>query len=389
MVELPGNQALTDATGDAFKSSRLDLMLRNFAASYKLYWLRGIFDEAVEGNDIVPMRRIAARMVSLAWYPVTFFRLSLGVSDQLANAVKRAREVCDLRDDATEAQIRDAVLESDDAELAKRLNDLCKFVPYRLVRPFYADRLNLERERLGLSTYHFEKLVNRLVIEFNGQDCAGAPYRFSPDCDAVEIDREWAAYFRDNRHVLQGWLDMRLVGYLQARNPSVPAIPLKIHPPVQRDLGAARKWWADALDDHVFREIYTDVPFDASGYEVYGPMSVDHFIPWSFVLHDEPWNLVPTFRDTNSSKGNKLPDIDLYLDPLCAQQFDALTTLRGRGRAHRKVFESYLSIDPHVMEYERTDAARESFTRAVSRVVLPLHQIAANQGFPTWVVGEW
>jgi len=25
MVELPGNQALTDATGDAFKSSRLDL----------------------------------------------------------------------------------------------------------------------------------------------------------------------------------------------------------------------------------------------------------------------------------------------------------------------------------------------------------------------------
>ena len=28
--------------------------------------------------------------------------------------------------------------------------------------------------------------------------------------------------------------------------------------------------------------------------------------------------------------------------------------------------------------------AGEAFTRAVSRVVLPLHQIAANQGFPTW-----
>lgn len=177
---------------------------------------------------------------------------------------------------------------------------------------------------------------------------------------------------------------MRLVGYLQARNPSVPAIPLKIHPPKKRDLAAARAWWAEALADHEFREIYTDVPFTAEAFEEHGPMSVDHFIPWSFVLHDEPWNLAPMFRDTNSSKGDRLPDVDAYLRPFCAQQFDALTTLRGRGRRHRKVFESYAAIDPHVGEYERTDASREAFTRAVSRVVLPLHQIAANQGFPTW-----
>ena len=202
----------------------------------------------------------------------------------------------------------------------------------------------------------------------------------------MELDTEWATYFRENKHVIEGWLDMRLVGYLQARNPSVPAIPLKIHPPCQRNLSAARKWWKEALADHEFREIYTGVAFGAEGYEMYGPMSVDHFIPWSFVLHDEPWNLVPMFRDTNSSKGNRLPDVDTYLRPFCAQQFDALTTLRGRGRGHRKMFESYLAVDPHVMEYERTDEARESFTQAISRVVLPLHQIATNQGFPTWVM---
>ena len=50
-----------------------------------------------------------------------------------------------------------------------------------------------------------------------------------------------------------------------------------------------------------------------------------------------------------------------------------------------ETLESYLGIDPHVMEYERTDIALESFTRSISRVVLPLHQIAVNQGFPTWV----
>ncbi len=384
MAELPGNQALIDATGDAFRSSRLERMLSNFAASYKLYWLRGIFDEAVAGSDVVPMRRLAARMVALAWYPVTYFRLNLGASDRLAAAVIRAHEVCELRDDATEKQIQEAVLSSDDPELVKRLNDLCGYVPYRLIRPFYADRLSAEKERLGVSTYHFEQQVNRLVIEYNGQDRAGAPYTLSPADGTIELDPAWATYFRDNRHVVQGWLDMRLVGYLQARNPSVPAIPLKIHPPQKRDLSAARKWWTEALGDHEFREIYTGIPFTEAAFEENGPMSVDHFIPWSFVLHDEPWNLAPMFRNTNSSKGDRLPDVGAYLQPFCAQQFDALTTLRRRGGRHRKMFESYATIDPHVMEYERTDAARESFAQAVSRVVLPLHQIAVNQGFPVW-----
>ena len=142
MAELPGNQTLSDATGDAFRSSRLDKMLSNFAASYKLYWLRSVFDEALAGSDVVPMRHLAARMVALAWYPVTYFRLNLGATDQLANAVKRAHEVCALRDDATEQQIREAVLDSNDPELQRRLDDLCNFVPYRLIRPFYADRLS-------------------------------------------------------------------------------------------------------------------------------------------------------------------------------------------------------------------------------------------------------
>lgn len=185
--------------------------------------------------------------------------------------------------------------------------------------------------------------------------------------------------------MIEGWLDMRLVRYLQARNPSVPAIPSKIHRPQKRELKWARQWWEEALADHEFREVYTGVVFGDSGYAEFGPMGVDHFIPWSFVLHDEAWNLLPSFRSTNSSKGDRLPDAGEYLRPFCDQQFDALMTLRGRGRRHRKMLESYAAIDARVLEYDRTEAARESFASAVSKVVLPLHQIAANQGFATWV----
>ena len=29
----------------------------------------------------------------------------------------------------------------------------------------------------------------------------------------------------------------------------------------------------------------------------YGGMSLDHFIPWSFVLHNEIWNLYPMYKN--------------------------------------------------------------------------------------------
>lgn len=355
-------------------------MLRNFAASYKLYWLKGVFDEAVAGNRFVSFERLAARMVAAAWYPVTYFRLNLGSADMLADAVRCAQTHCGLAADASADSIISTVMESDDAALRTKIRNLYSYVPYRLIRPFYADRFE-EASRRGSRIP--EKLVNKSVLRFNRDDAAGAPYRFTDDGTGIEMDSEWARYFMDNRHVVQGWIDSKLIAYLQARNPSVPAIPLKIYAPNARNLAAARRYWEDALADHVFRDIYTDTPFGEEGFAALGPMGVDHFIPWSFVLHDEPWNLAPMFRDVNSSKGNKLPLLEEYLRPFCEQQFDALVTLKGTGR-HKKVFESYVQIDAAAMQYERTEAALDSFTESITKVIVPLHQIAANQGFPAW-----
>ena len=288
----------------------------------------GQFRKAVEGNLDVTFEKLAARMIAEAWYPVTYFRLNLGAADALSAAVAYAQERCGLSADASQNEIIAAVLESDDTGLRSKVRNLYGYVPYRLIRPFYAERFEAARangERV------VEATVNNLVLTFNRDDAAGAPYRFNEEGNGIEIDPGWARYFSENRHVVQGWLDSRLVAYLQARNPSVPAIPLKIYPPNERNLTAARKYWEEALNSHVFKDIYSGVPFDDAGFAVHGPMGVDHFIPWSFVLHDEPWNLSPMFRDANSSKGNRLPALDEYLRPFCAQQFDAPLTTRAES----------------------------------------------------------
>lgn len=316
MTGLTTNIPLLIVTCDAFKAANLERMLSNFTNSYKLYWLKGIFEEVIAGNTEPPLYLIAARMIASAWYTVTHYRLNLGSSDMIAAAIEHAMEVCDLRSDSSETDIIYAILISSDSQLRQRLNKLGHYVPYRLIRPFYEEQLVRMREQEGRS---FSHRIDRLIAQFNREDPAGAPYRFSTKDDVLIVDPDWARYFRENEPVIRGWLDMCLIDYLQARNPSVPAIPLKLYPPVQRDLGAARSYWKEALADHPFREIYSGSVFDVNGYAALGPMSVDHFIPWSFVLHDEPWNLVPMFRDTNSSKGNRLPQLDEFLEPFCAQ----------------------------------------------------------------------
>ena len=94
---------ILSSTGDAFRASRLERMLSNFTASYKLYFLKAVFDEAEGGADFVPFDLLAARMVASAWYPVLYFRLNLGATDQLTKVVNLAYERCDLgRGAATE-----------------------------------------------------------------------------------------------------------------------------------------------------------------------------------------------------------------------------------------------------------------------------------------------
>ena len=370
---------ITLTTDDAFKSAWLERMLGNNTASYKYYWLRAILDESRLYHGELSFERLAARMVAAAWYPVLYYRLHLGSRDALADVLVYAQQVCGLASSASESEIIKALVSTDDERLQRRLLKLCDYVPYRFIRPFYSERIH--RELQGSPR---DQVVNALVVRFNQEDMAGAPYRFLTDGFGIELDPEWMAYFRDNRHVISGWLDMRLVSYLQARNPSVPAIPFKIRAPRVRELGPARRFWEEALADHQFIEIYSGQPFTADMFEERGPLSIDHFIPWSFVLHDEAWNLVPMFRNANSSKHDGLPSLDAYLRPLCEQQFDALLTVRERERRHHAVYESYLAIDPNAMRYERTAGALESFTDAVSRAIVPLHQIARNQGFSIW-----
>jgi 5-methylcytosine-specific restriction endonuclease McrA len=51
-------------------------------------------------------------------------------------------------------------------------------------------------------------------------------------------------------------------------------------------------------------DFYTNQPLDEKD------ISIDHFIPWSFMYSDDLWNLVITSKSNNSSKSNKIPPLE-------------------------------------------------------------------------------
>lgn len=380
---------LSSLTADVSKAAYLERMLDNNSASYKYYWFKGILDEVVSGNDAMSFTRLVARMAASAWYPVVFFRLHLGAGDKLSDLVDYLLTHYHLSRDAKEDAIIFAVEASvaEDATLARLVADRTHNVPYRIIRPFYEADLRARRDAvISGGGKWYDSLSDGVIFELNQANPECCMYAIDPNRDTLTVSPDWAAFLRENELIIRGWLDYRLTLYLQSRNPSVPAIPCKLRAPVKRDLAVADRYWKCAMELVALADIYTKQRFETQSFEKLGGWSIDHFIPWSFVLHDEAWDLVPMFKNVNSSKSDCLPNLERYLHPFCNQQFDAFMAVKQAGLMgkHRRQMESYRSIDARIDEYSDSDASRELFTESLRTAVVPLYQIALNQGYAQW-----
>ncbi|MCD8316832.1 MAG: hypothetical protein LUB61_05475 [Eggerthellaceae bacterium] len=374
--------SLSDLTKDISKAGYLERMLERNAASYKYYWLCAIIEEIQAGTLEMSYVRLVARMVADVWYPVVYFHLYLGAGDKLQALVEYLRDTYELKNDSEPANIIQVIegQYSRDQKLRKLVNDRTNNVPYRLIRPFYEDGI---RDAKSKDASWNDARTDNVIYGLNRQNAEGCIYRFNAQRNGIEVDPEWAEFIRQNLPVIDGWLDFRLTQYLQARNPSVPSISLKLHRPKKRNLKDATEYWKCAISTCHLREIYSGNPFTEINFDEYGALSIDHFIPWSFVMHDEPWDLVPMFKNTNSSKNDRLPDYDEFFIPFCDQQFEALINVALK-KPFNKIVEPYLMLDPEIRHYEDSDRSRIRFQEALTKVINPLYQIAYNQGYAIW-----
>jgi len=339
-------------------------------ASYKMYWLLSLLDEISLGNSEIEFRRLICKMVVKAWYPLLKYKLSFGLCDNLAKVASYISDTYKLESSYDERKLLNFIYNSEDKILNKMLKELTLNVPYRFLSPFFEDKLRGQKK--------VQRMIEELSKEDN--DCMYEIYQNDKNENCVRVKENWCNYLKYNYKIIQGWAYYKLVCFLQKRNPNVPGIAMKLEAPKNRDLREQTKIWKKIIEQKHIRDLYTGFDFTNDNYKEYGVLSIDHFIPWSFVLHDQMWNLVPTFKNINSKKSDNLLDYDLYIKKFCEMQYEAFSFVVSENKYNQiDEYRQVLKIENAKRFIE--EKRKEEFIRRLKQGIGPVYGVAVNQGF--------
>lgn len=339
-------------------------------ASYKMYWLLALLDEISLNNIEIEFKTLICKMVVKAWYPLLKYKLSFGLCDNLAKVATYISDTYNLESNYDERKLFDFIYSSQDKTLNKMLKELTLNVPYRFLSPFFENKLRGHKK--------VQKLIEELSKEDN--ECIYEIYKNNKDENCIRIKDNWCNYLKFNYRIIQGWAYYRLVCFLQKRNPNVPGIAMKLEAPKNRDLREQTKIWKKVIEQRNIIDLYTGLDFTETNYNDYGVLSIDHFIPWSFVLHDQMWNLVPTFKNINSKKSDNLLQYDTYIDKFCEMQYEAFCFVVDENRKNQiEEYGQVLKVD-NIRKFKKENK-EEEFVRRMKQEIGPVYGVAVNQGF--------
>ncbi len=342
--------------------------------SYKFYWLLSILQLIRQhpSQTVFFFQHIAIQMIANVWYPIHYYRLSLGKQDKLAEAVKALQTILDIPIDTKQQEIV-GLIEGRIAErnILSQVKKAYKYVPYRFLSTWFNSELRGQKD--AVKNKMIAALANENFLGINNIPI----YKFLNN--KIEIHPTWRIYFEKHWTILESFCLWHLLNYLQKNNPNVPNIAGKLFEPKSRKLTNAKKFWANyLLEKKTINCIYSSQKLTPET-----EISIDHFIPWSFVSHDLIWNLLPTTKNINSSKNDSLP-ASIYHDKFAQLQFDAFR-IASNSEKNKIILEDYVVLFNDEIAQIKNYSSKQFTTKLLDNLI-PLFQIATNLGFPTnWV----
>lgn len=291
-------------------------MMDNPSYCYKFYWLDAITTLILENHTETTFNEIIDEMIADAWYSVVEFHIHLsGIvykdKDNLEKAVTLLKEHADLKSNASKTEIKNAIKEYD-SFIIKEKKTLTNMVPYKALSGFFIDH------NMG----PLDDSVGRMVAQIRKFDITNTklPYTLGESSGLareVYFDADWAQMIKDNAVAIKGWIKHEKVKWLQRNNPEIPGLVYKLVPldNKSRKLEAVRNLWKGIFQYARIEDVFTKELIDINDFDV------DHFVPFSFVMNDELWNLMPMDSDLNSVKNNNLPVWDKFFKRFADNQF--------------------------------------------------------------------
>ena len=359
-------------------------MMKDPSYCYKFYWLEAIVQLISRGVENTTFDAVINEMICNAWYSVREFHIHLSgmqadgqVRDGLERAVLRLAELSDLPANASKVEIKNAIKEHD-SELKSAKEQLTNMVPYRALAGFFMrDDSAVDWNSVRRITAYIER-INRDVVLL--------PYTLGESSKLLKeiyFQPSWIAMIQDNTASILGWIQYEKLKWLQNNNPEVPGLVYKLAPMDEkmRKLNNVRKLWEGILSLSEVRDVFTGEAVVPKRYDV------DHFIPWSFVMNDELWNLMPMDSSLNSVKSNRLPKWDPFFARFADNQFLLYGFIHEKNGI-RKLFEACYRDNLHSIwagqELYRKGNSKEEFYEILEKNMQPVYDSARRQGYEIW-----
>lgn len=359
-------------------------MLKDPSFCYKFYWLEAIVNLINQDITETTVGDIIDEMIANAWYSVVEHHIHLSgfvrgeVVDGLERAVNHLHQVSNLPASASKSDVKDALRKYSN-DIRQEKTQLTQMVPYRALSGFFDKhdfKVNWEK-RTQLIEYikYFNSSIVKLPYVFGEGTALNRQVIFNPD---------WIRMINDNTVEILGWIQYEKMRWLQNNNPEVPGLVYKLKPGDNvRKLEKARNLWNGVLDCVEIHDVYNNTMINKSDYEM------DHFVPWSFVMNDELWNLMPMASVLNSQKSNNLPDWDKFFKGFADNQFKMYELVCERDGI-RSLFEKCYKDNLHSiwaqLELYKAGTRRTEFIEILSKNMRPIYDSAKRQGYSVWKI---
>ncbi len=332
MTELPESNSVDIATlSTIFKP-------RYITNSYKFLFFRALlllFKKKSFKQNVFSFKELEKEMLNIAEYSINVYKLNFGSQDQIAEILKSNKEI-----------------------------EILKYVPYRLLTPFFSNELR------GKKDY----VKNDIIQKLSNVETKNNPIYKIAKSD-IELYPEWTRYFQKHFAIVESWTSWHWIEYLQKRNPNALSLVNKLQKPQKRiSLSQQTIYWKSILDHKELNCIFSEQPLTEND------LSLDHFLPWSFIGHDQLWNLIPVSKSINSAKSDNIPHKD-YLDSFINMQISGLEISK---KYMKEEWEK--SVDDFVMglNINFSDLRDEvKIRKRYKETMKPLFDIASNTGFST------
>jgi len=354
-MNIPSSNILT--------TSCMNRVFDSTTATYKFYWFLSLLDMHMQGKTEMLALDVCARMVAYAWYPVEYFKLSFGFGDSMSNIIPEVAKLTGITVNDKLEDKNDVIAKAvkENMEVRKNVKILLNNVPFRFLKP-WIDTLSDKELK-----HRSQSLENECLYALHGRG----------EELTLTINPKWSTYLTNNYEVLKSFALWHLARFVQQKNPNVPNIANKLLRPETREpLTKQKHFWNKVIEiGGTLNCIYTGKELGKNVFDL------DHFMPWSFVSHNQNWNLIPADGSFNSSKNARIPDLDYYLPKMAEMQHHALRTYLPHSGKKDAVLAEYYALGCSPQDLVEMDNAH--FLEIFKNTFTPLSQMATNMGFHT------